>query len=358
MAEAPSFDCAKTNGAVEQAICATPDLAAADRTMAALYASVRVSAFGTGPSNELAAQRKALETIRGCQGDSKPERLAECLRQNYAGRNGDLAVAAVMRTPGAALAVMRQIDPGYAPVLEAVQIWAAEPDGADWSAPSRAEKRARITALITPHVDRLLKKDDMSFGGEILSSSSVDHIEVKRAADVFLSERHFARFLNVLGPYLDEPAYGLNVRRVLPCAAMVRHPALAEATDAVFGSTLDNFTFDHDCAETLPPLPALETLVQALYKKWPDCEGTIRFAAYRSFSAAVRDARLGRIERSSAARAETLPRRNGITPANVSAARSELASYYGTYLGKSPARAAAMASTMISGILSSAHQCE
>ncbi|MGC6547664.1 hypothetical protein ACP0HG_27050, partial [Escherichia coli] len=75
----------------------------------------------------------------------------------------------------------------------------------------------------------------------------------------FRSDRHFAAFLNVLGPYLDEPRLS-GAPRTLPCAAIVRHPKLLEATGPAFGSTLDNFIFRNDCRDTLPPLPSLDAL--------------------------------------------------------------------------------------------------
>ncbi|HWU02089.1 MAG TPA: hypothetical protein VN222_05055, partial [Novosphingobium sp.] len=289
----PSFTCAVTSTGVEQVICTTPDLAAADRTMATLYALDRVSAFGSGASDELAAQREALKQMRGCAKPPAGDTVAECLRIEYARRNNSLALAALMLSPDVALPVLRRTDPAFAPVLEAVALWATEPAGADWSDPTRAAKRERISALLAPLVADLMGKD---YPRTMLTEPGADGVAVKRVGDIFISERHFTAFLNVLGPYLPDgnwPARSATGRRSLPCAAVIRHPALLGATQSAFGSTLDNFVLDTDCAQTLPPTPMLTALDGKLNAAWPPCDGTIRFAAYRVYETALDTARLG-----------------------------------------------------------------
>jgi len=354
----PSFSCSQAQSVIEKAICASPALSAADRQMAALYAAAGVSAFGKGPSNQLAVQRAALKEMGGCAKPSGAQTVADCLRAAYARRNGALAVATLMVSPDLALSALRAADPAYAPVAEAVQIWASEPKDADWTAASRARQRDRILERLRPFMTNLLTKDDQSFGREILADASGEAITVKRIEDVLISERHFAKFLNVLGPYLPEDDWlgrRPTGRRALPCAALVRHPALLAATEATFGSTMDNFVLDSDCAETLPPIPALDSLEKKLEKAWPSCEGTIRFAAYRMFESAGLEARLGVVKHEGKAAS---PRRRGVSKTDVATARAELAAYYATYLGKAPATAAAMADDAIGAILSNAQQCQ
>ncbi|MBB4197675.1 hypothetical protein CCR94_12920 [Rhodoblastus sphagnicola] len=354
----PSFSCAKPQGPIEAAICASPTLSAADRQLAELYAAAGVSAFGAGPSNELAFQREALNDMRGCAKPGGKETIAACLADQYARRNSALALATLMDSPDRALSVIRKTDPAYAPVAEAVQVWASEPRDADWASPDRAQKRARILERLRPFMTDLLTKDDQSYGRDILTTASGDAIAVKRIEDVFISERHFATFLNILGPYLTDEAWpGRNpsARRSLPCAAIVRHPALLAATDAVFGSTMDNFVLDTDCAETLPPTPAVDALSAKLNKAWPNCDGTIRFAAYRMFESALNAARLGVVKHDLKAAA---PRRRGVAATDMQAARTELTAYYVAYLGKDRATAAGMATDAVNAILSSAQQCE
>jgi len=351
----PSFTCsAATNGA-EQVICSTPDLSAADNTMAKLFALSRVSAFGAGPSNELAAQREVLKQMRDCARSASSSAVADCLRGLYAQRNNDLAIAALMRAPDVALPVLRRTDPAFAPVFETIAIWAAEPAGANWSDPVRSGKRQHIAALLAPFLAQLLAND---YSRDMLTDTQTGALTIKRMDDIFVSESRFAAFLNVLGPFMPEgdgPVTSGNARRSLPCAAVIRHPALLAATASAFGSTLDNFVLDTDCVQTLPPMPQLTALDAKLNHAWPRCEGTIRFAAYRIYAMALDAARLGMAPHDDKASARDL---SGVTSADIVAARRELASSYVTYLSKQPATSAAMTADAIKGILASAQECE
>ncbi|EGD59856.1 hypothetical protein Y88_2295 [Novosphingobium nitrogenifigens DSM 19370] len=336
-------------------ICNITDLADSDNTMASLFALSRVSAFGSGQSNELAAQREVLKQMRDCARPASSSAIADCLRGRYEQRNNDLAIAALMRAPDVALPVLRRTDPAFAPVFEAVSIWAAEPAGANWADPALNGKRQRITALLTPLMANLLSTDS---GRTMLSDPETGAQTVKGVDDIFVSENRFAMFLNVLGPFMPEddgPVTSGKSRRSLSCAAIIRHPALLAATASAFGSTLDNFVLDTDCAQTLPPMPQLAALDAKLNHAWPQCEGTIRFAAYRIYATALDAARLGMAPRDENARA---PSRRGVTPADIAAARRELAASYQANLGKPPATAAAMAADAINGILASAQECE
>jgi uncharacterized protein len=350
----PSFSCAAARTPVERAICTQPALAAADREMAELFALARTSAFGTGPSNQLAAQREALRSMRACASADKAE-LGRCLEDTYADRNAQLATAVLISAPQRALPTLRRIDPGFARVLEATALWAAEPVNADWSAPQRARTKARITALLAPYLKDLLTKEEQSFGRSILTDPGLDGVAVKAAEDLFRSDRHFAAFLNVLGPYLPERSTRTpSTRRALPCAAVIRHPALLQASASVFGSTMDNFVLDNDCAQSLPSTPALQALDEKLNRSWPDCEGTIRYAAYRGYQTALDEARLGRVPHDAKA---VLEARRGVTHADITATRRELTDYYARYLGKNSPTAAIMAKDALAAVLSAAHEC-
>lgn len=356
---APS--CAGGRDAVAAAVCASPALSAAARDMTALSAIDRVSAFGIGPSNEAAAQRRAEEEMRGCAGRPGEEAVTLCLQRIEDRRSFELATAAVMRSPDLALPVLRRTDPAYAPVAEAVALWASEPVDADWSAPARAGKRSRILALLAPAMGDLLTKDDESFGRQILTDPAGDGLAVKRVEDVLIDERHFARFLQVIGPYLKDSGLYLEngtvtrPNRPLPCAAIVRHPALLAATDSIFGSTFDTFVFGTDCEQTLPPTPALTALVRASTKGWPACGGTVRYAVIHSFATSVDAARLGRP--APAGKAPHPPRRRGVGPGDVAAARRQLAQSYMRYLGKSRGAADALAAEAVDDILSGVRGC-
>ncbi|KMS59313.1 hypothetical protein V474_08855 [Novosphingobium barchaimii LL02] len=349
----PSFSCASAQSTVEKAICADPALAAADRDMAALFALARQSAFGSGPSNELVTQRQTLKDMRDCEKTVGTVLMSKCLAAIYRNRNGELATAVLMRAPETALPILRRVDAGFAPVLEATALWAGEPVNAKWSAPERMAKKKRIMALLQPYLTKLRTNEDQSFGWSILSNPGVSAPTVARIEDIFLSDRHFAALLNVLGPYLPEDS-GTVITRTLPCAAIVRHPALLEATDSVFGSTMDNFVLRSDCEQTLPPAPALSALDSKINDTWPKCEGTIRFAAYRSYGNALSAARLGRTDHAGAPDAAAP---NRVSLAEIDAARRELVRYYATYLGKSSSDATITANDAIAALLSAAHSC-
>lgn len=159
----PSFACTPGQGVIETTICDSPTLSAADREMAALYAANRVSAFGKGPSNLLVSQRAVLKQMQDCAKPTGKTSVAACLQDIYGGRNFELAIAALTRAPDLTLPVIRRFDPSFAPLLEAIGIWASEPETVNWSAPAQAAKRARLLALLRPTLTDLLTNKDEEF---------------------------------------------------------------------------------------------------------------------------------------------------------------------------------------------------
>ena len=148
----------------------------------------------------------------------------------------------------------------------------------------------------------------------------------------------------------------------MPCAAIVRHPGLIEATTAISGSTLDNFVPRTDCETALPPLPQLATLLTRIHATWPRCEGTIRFAAYRGFATAVDMARLGdrgAIEVLGAVgRGNALPPLRGVSRTMVDVAARELTAYYMQERRLAAASAAKLAQDRMRLILQRGHTCD
>ncbi|WP_133243861.1 lysozyme inhibitor LprI family protein [Sphingomonas pokkalii] len=350
----PSFACSTANTPIEKTICADPNLSALDREMAQLFGIAKQSAFGAGPSNQLAVQRTALQGMRDCAAAPRPSLpAAACLAQRYAVRNQELAIAALISAPNTALPILRRGDPAFAPILEAVQLWSEAPLHANWAAPERARSRNRIATLLQPYLTALQTEEHQSFGNAILQTTGQDGITIRAIGDVFRSDQHFAAFLNVLGPYLDEPKLA-DMPRMLPCAAIVRHPKLLNATGPVFGSTMDNFVIGNDCGDSLPPLPALEALRTKLFRSWPECDGTIRYAIYRGFNRDIDQARLGFAPHVTS---KTLPTRKGVSRAETSAVARDLATYYVTHLHRAPAAATAMAHDALTQILEDAHSC-
>lgn len=353
---APSFNCAAAKGTVETTICDDPSLAEADALMARLFASVRVSAFGRGPSNELTAQRDWLKQREQCT-DFKRVYASreECLRGHYRDRNQALAVANLIVEPALALATLYKLDPETAPLFEAILIHVSEPPGSDWSRPALGTKRARLLNHLEGYFARFRTEERLSFGRAILEDAKIE-----RAEDALKSDAHFSQFVQITSAYLG----GEPTPRQMPCAAILKNPKLLDATGPVFGSTLDNFVIYPDCEETLPPLPGLGRLVDNVWKLWPDCEGSIRFASMRHFGTVVSGARVANrreiqaFARSrEARRALAMPQRKGLSPKLASAAFEELAAYYGRYQGASPNEARLYAASMVREIGLSTDEC-
>jgi uncharacterized protein len=349
----PSFACTPAMPIVERTICDDPNLRARDREMASLFAMSRTSAWGTGPSNQLTMQRKVLRNMRRCDVASRDYPLARCLTTLYDERIQALAIATLLQAPDVALPILRRNDPAFAPILEAVLLWSQAPAHADWSLPELATSRQRIVSLLDPYLTELHRNPDQRFGRDILSDPESDGLAVRTIEEVFLTDAHFARFLNVVGAYLpDLPSS--TPPRSLPCTAILRHPDLLGATRSLFGSTIDNFVLQNDCDASLPPLPSLDALAAKLNAHWPRCDGTIRFAYYRIFASEIDEARLGLAPIDSVRR---LVRRKGVSLADTDAAQRDLAAYYQTYLHRAPSAAATAARQAVANLMASAQEC-
>ena len=351
----PSFDCARATGAIDQAICGDPKLAEADAVMARLFAAVKISAFGRRPSNALPAQRAWLKDRDDCRVFNKEiyKSREACLATRYDNRNQELAVAALFAEPTLALETLRKTDPEAVPLYEAIILYVNGPAEWTWD---KSPDRQRMLKLLAPYADRFMADEEASFGRDILANSGI-----KEASDALKSEDNFIEFLQISSAYLKSGP----TPRSLPCAAIVRRPELLHAADAIFGSTLDNFIFYPDCETTLPLLPRLDRLIKQIDETWPDCDGTIRFSAYRLFRAAENEARVAALDEihqlvsspDGRQSNRALPRLKGVPTAQVAAATAELAIYYKTYQRAAPADARVFARLKIFDLLSSGHSC-
>ncbi len=83
--ERPSFDCAKADNAIDQAICKNGELAKADREMAAAYAAM-VDRLSGAAKDELVKDqvRWIANRNRACRAD--PANTDDCLKNRYAAR--------------------------------------------------------------------------------------------------------------------------------------------------------------------------------------------------------------------------------------------------------------------------------
>ena len=350
----PSFNCSLAKEVIEQTICGDPKLAEADAVMARLFAASRTSAFGHGPSNELSVQRQWLKEREDCRVLDRQvyKSRAECLAGRYDNRNQELAVATLLSEPALALETLRKTDPDAAPLYEAIILYLNGPAEWTWD---RSPERQRMLKLLQPYAEKFATDDDASFGRDILANSGI-----KGADDALKSELNFIEFLQISSAYLNSPP----TPRSLPCAAIVRRPELLSASAATFGSTFDNFIFYPDCATTLPPLPRLDRLIKQIDNTWPDCDGTIRFSAYRTFRLAENEARVASLEEihqlmksPDARQRDRMPRLKGVPPTLVEAAIAELAAYYQRYQEATPAEARLFARLKVHDLVASGHSC-
>lgn len=334
-AQAASFDCALAKAALEVEICKDPVLSEADSLMGRLYFQAKTSAFRSGPSNQLGFQRTWARERQDCL---TPEKVAakatrDCLRSRYEDRNRELAIATVLSDPPTGLDVLDRLDPKAAPLYRAIRAYVRTPSETTY-----------LTRLLKPYFDRMASDEAQGFGREILADE-----KIVRAQDMLASDHRFATGLKILSAYLEGGPL------TLPCEAVLNRPGLLETVQPIFGSSLDNFIPRTDCVAALPPLPKFEALVMQIYKGWPECEGTIRFAAYRGFDAEVEAARL--TDGSGKLRTRAAPRLKGVAPDAVNAATAELAKYYLTYRLLPPAKAHATAFGAVQTVLAAGHAC-
>ncbi|MDP1966324.1 MAG: DUF3298 domain-containing protein [Reyranella sp.] len=88
-----SFDCAKASSAVERAICKNPQLAKADREMAAIYSTLVAKLTGQAKDHLAKDQvRWVGNRSRACTGDA--DAISDCLKGRYAARTETLKVLA------------------------------------------------------------------------------------------------------------------------------------------------------------------------------------------------------------------------------------------------------------------------
>jgi hypothetical protein len=167
---------------------------------------------------------------------------------------------------------------------------------------------------------------------------------------VLASESNFVDFLHTITSALN------SGDRSLTCEAIVRHPALLDATTAMYGGAVDDTVIHTDCDQSLPPTPALSALSDKLDDAWfSTCKGTLRFSLESDYQMTLASARLGLTKHAP----KTAPARfHGIRAAEIAAALSELAAYYVQYLGKPHQTAKTMAQDAIDALFSEAHLCD
>ena len=87
----PTYDCAKASNEVELAVCATPQLAAADREMAAIYTALVGKLSGSAKDHLLKDQQHWL-AIRSDACVGTKDQVIRCLERHYRARTNNLRV--------------------------------------------------------------------------------------------------------------------------------------------------------------------------------------------------------------------------------------------------------------------------
>jgi hypothetical protein len=317
----PSFACAASRSSAERIICASPKLAGEARLMARLFAFAQVSAFGSGPSSQVAAQREWLKSRDACAA------RYECLASSYAMRNEQLALTVLFSHPEIALPELHRLDPEGAPMFEAIYLYA------NARHLTEADRR-RVIELLQPYAD--------TPGGWGEPSNAVK------------SDTAFAEFIGVRSAGMAGDRDG----RAFPCAAAIRKPKLVDATGPRFGSNMDNFVIQSDCPATLPPLPRFSALVDKRMTGMSDCGGgSIRYAYYSELRNAALTARLATAAQLHNKPAKPFPHRRNVSNADTSAAVEDLSAYYIRYGRANARQARPLARQMIYNMLEQAWQC-
>ncbi|MGD9884245.1 MAG: DUF3298 domain-containing protein [Reyranella sp.] len=85
----PSFDCSKASNAIERTICKEPELATADRELAAAYGTL-VGRLGAAAKDHLAKDQIRWITSRNRDCAAEPDEMMTCIKSRYAARTTNL----------------------------------------------------------------------------------------------------------------------------------------------------------------------------------------------------------------------------------------------------------------------------
>jgi uncharacterized protein len=203
-AQGAAANCAAP-GKFESAICADAELMDRERSMAPLLAAASVDALGTGPSRQQAEQQKWL---KGRGETCSREPIRSCLLDWYKSRLRELAVAALLRVPDAALAELRRQEAGMARRYEALYRYATIEDD--------AERAAVVASLIAPALGKLQRAE--------WAADQLKDVPDPRTAAASDGAFSLVFALAASGRY----------ERV-PCSALLRRPGLLKILSARFG---------------------------------------------------------------------------------------------------------------------------
>ncbi len=255
----PSFACAGATGAAA-IVCTDKDLSAEDRTLSTLYAATRVAATGAGASNEQTAQRTWLHDLDSQCAKGTAKAQHDCVKTSYDTRVEMLAQAALFTDHAAAMTALRHLTPDDAPIYEAIWLYSTIDD-----AKQRQTKVAEAVAPVYAAFDDGVRQAIKALGGP------------ETAQEAASSDASFGLFVDLA---TVEGGHSIG----WPCAALLKRPGLIAAMGSLYGSTKDNVLPYDDCSDTMPPAPAFTAFADKPFDGVPECDGTIRFGSYRTYS--------------------------------------------------------------------------
>lgn len=122
-AVAPSFDCASAQGSVEKLICSDDKLAAADRALAALYATLEHELPADVFGHLREGQRDWLTSLRSCArnplgGEQPRQAMLDCIAESYRERSSDLGEYVPLKVGGLMLEHRFRAHIGHKPEVQ------------------------------------------------------------------------------------------------------------------------------------------------------------------------------------------------------------------------------------------------
>lgn len=276
VSQKPSFDCSKAKSPVEQGICNNAKLSKMDFELAQIYAAVKVPGFVT-QSDKSKSQREWIKQRNSCVSSKKlPLKSSEieCISLNYEARIIALSQSAILDNYFLAEEMLATYAHDQLPYYRALKHYMTMPHG--------VERNEKIESDLSGEIGKL----DGEYEGYV--KSVLADYGVSNIADGLKDDEKFGYLLSILSSIDVGPL-------VLPCKAFVEKPKMMTALWPVFGSTRDNFLARSDC-EIPSEMVKFNEFLKATNKSAPFCDGTMRFAIYKSHQLHIEEILLGRFE--------------------------------------------------------------
>lgn len=271
----PSFDCAKARAIVEIGICQNAELSRMDRELARIFSASKPDKFQT-KADLFKDQKDWIKQRDNCvKSEVTPIAKSEvdCIRAYYKIRIVALAQSMVLSDFALAEEMLESYDTELLPYYRALNHYFTIKD--------KAKKSAFIKSDLKGEWGRMLESENVWVKGVL------EDFGIKSLNDAIASDKKFGYLLSVLSSNEYGPI-------IIPCEAFRLKPGLMSALEPIFGSSRDNFLAQSDCK--IPnQLPKLIEYTGA-WAGEDNCDGTIRFAIYRSHQLHIEQILLGRFQ--------------------------------------------------------------